>query len=228
VAKAKKTRKELLKEPDEFITTTGKLIQWAVKHQNHLTYGLLAVVVIALGLSTYRFFSTRAENQASLLLQQAVAKYNELREGQSPAEVYAAVSSDFTTIIDDYSNKQNGKIAGLRFANICYEAGEFKKSAALFEKALSDFEAHPLIRNQILSSLAMAHLRLGEDTAAIGYFEKIVDGPLDANKEEALFHLGDLYARTGQEDKSRSAYDRLLTDYAESTYRDLVPKPANS
>lgn len=224
MAKAKKTRKELLKEPDEFISTTGKLIQWAIKHQNQLTYTLVAVVVIALGVSTYRFFSARAESQAAFLLQQAMAKYNELKKDQPPAEVYAAVSSDFETIVDDYGSKHNGRIAGLRFANICYEAGEFKKSVVLFEKALSHFEPYPLIHNQILSSLAMAHLRLGDDSIAIGYFERIVDGPLDANKEEALFHLGDLYARSGQLEKSRAVYDRLLNDFAESTYRDLVPK----
>jgi predicted negative regulator of RcsB-dependent stress response len=227
VAKVKKTRKELLKEPDEFITTTGKLIQWAVKHQSQLTYALLAVVVIALGISTYRFFSVRSENRAALLLQQAVAKYDELKKDRPPAEAYAAVSSDFALIIDDYGNKQNGKIAGLRFANICYEAGEVEKSVALFEKALSDFEAYPLIRNQILISLAMAHLRLGEDSAAIGHFEQIVNGSLDANKAVALFHLGDLYARAGQEDKSRAAYKRLLDDFAESTYSELVPKAAS-
>lgn len=227
MAKTKKTRKELLKEPDEFITTTGKLIQWAVKHQNQLTYALIAVVVIALGISTYRFFSARSENQAALLLQQAVARYDELRADRSTAEAYSAVSSDFEAILDDYGNKRNGKTAALVFANICYEAGDFKKSLAHFESALSHFDAYPLIRNQILSSLAMAHLQLGQDSAAIDYFEQIVAGTLDANREEALFHLGGLYARAGQPEKSRAAYDRLLTDYADSAYRDLVPRPAN-
>ena len=69
MAKVKKTRKELLKEPDEFITTTGKLIRWAVKYQTQLTYGLIAVVVVAIGVSTYRYFNARAEAQAAQLLQ---------------------------------------------------------------------------------------------------------------------------------------------------------------
>lgn len=223
MAKTKKTRKELLKEPDEFITTTGKLIQWAVKHQAQLTYGLIAVVVIILGVSTYRFFSARAETQAGLLLQQAVAKYDQLKADKKPAEVYAAVSADFNAIISDYGNKNNGKMARLRFANICYEAGEFKQSVTLFEKALPHFEKYPLIRSQILSSLAMANFHMGEDSAAIGYFEQVVSSPLNVNKDEALFHLGELYARAGQKDKSQAAYERLLNDYAESTYRDLVP-----
>lgn len=227
MAKAKKTRKALLKEPDEFITTTGKLIQWAVKNQNQLIYGLIAIVAIALGLSTYRFFSVRSETQAAHLLQQAVAKYDQLKTDKTPAEVYGAVSADFNAIIEKYGSKNNGKTARLRFANICYAAGEYRQSVALFEKALAQFEPYPLIRNQILSSLAMAHFQLGEDAAAVGYFEQIVESPLDFDKDEALFHLGHLYARAGQKDKSRAAYDRLLSEYKDSTYRDLVPRQTN-
>jgi tetratricopeptide (TPR) repeat protein len=223
VAKAKKTRKELLKEPDEFITTTGKLIQWAIKNQSQITYGLIAVAIIALGVSSYSFFGARSEAQAAHLLQQAVAKYDSLKAEKTPAEVYGAVTDDFKAIIDDYGNKENGKLARLRFANICYEAGEFRQSVALFETSLPQFEKYPLIRNQILSSLAMANFHLGEDSAAIGYFEQIVEGSLDFNKDQALFHLVDLYARAGQKDKSQDAYDKLLNDYEDSIYKDLVP-----
>ena len=73
----------------------------------------------------------------------------------------------------------------------------------------------------------MANFHLGEDAAATGYFEQIVESPIDFDKDEALFHLGHLYARAGQKDKSRAAYDRLLSEYKESTYKDLVPKQAN-
>jgi predicted negative regulator of RcsB-dependent stress response len=227
VAKIKKTRKELLKEPDEFITTTGKLIQWAIKNQTRLTYGLAVVVIVALGISTYRFFSLRAEAQAAQLLQQAMTKYEKLRADKPPAEVYGAVSEDFQTILDKYGSKKSGKLAGLRFANISYDAGELKKAVALYEKALPQFELFPLLHDQILNDLAMANFQLGEDKAAIGYFEEIVADAKSVNKDEALFHLGSLYARTGQKDRSRAAYDRLLSEFENSSYKDLVPKPTN-
>jgi hypothetical protein len=77
--KRKKTRKELLKEPDEFMTLTGKVIGFAVEHKTQLTYGLgiihktqltyglgiiLALVIIVSGV---RFFSIRAEKKASAI-----------------------------------------------------------------------------------------------------------------------------------------------------------------
>lgn len=223
MAKLKKTRKELLKEPDEFITTTGKIIRWAVKYQTQLTYALIAVVVVALGVSTYRFFNARAEAQAAQLLQAAMAKYEQLQADKSPAEVYAAVSEDFKAIVSKFGNKKNGKMAQLRFANISYEAGELKQALLLYEKALSQFEPFPLLRNQILTNLAMTNYQLGDDAAAIGYFEKIVAEQTTANKDAALFHLGSLYARSGQKDKSQAAYDQLLSEFEDSDYRELIP-----
>ena len=46
--KRKKTRKELLKEPDEFMTLTGKLFGFAVDHKTQLTYGLGILLAVAI------------------------------------------------------------------------------------------------------------------------------------------------------------------------------------
>ena len=47
MAKKKRvTRKELLKEPDEFMTFTGKLVQYVRDYQKQLMYGFSALVLI--------------------------------------------------------------------------------------------------------------------------------------------------------------------------------------
>lgn len=229
MAKPKKTRKELLKEPDEFITTTAKLIRWATTYRTQLMYGLLAVVVLASGFSALRYFSNRAEANAAVLLQQAVTKYEQLSsKNESPAEMYKAVSEDFNRIIDKYGDKENGKMARLRFANLCFQAGEFKQAAALYTQSRDDFEKFPLLRRQVAIDLAMAYAAMGEDQTAIAQFEEIVAAETDDNKGEALFHLGTLYARTGQSDKSRAAFARLSSEFKDSVYAELVPEPSNS
>ena len=43
-----KSRKELLKKPDEFFTLTGKAIAKARDYQNQIMYALLAIVAIGL------------------------------------------------------------------------------------------------------------------------------------------------------------------------------------
>jgi len=48
------TRKELLKEPDEFITTTGSVMKWIRENPRRFGVGLAVIIVIlALGFGLY-------------------------------------------------------------------------------------------------------------------------------------------------------------------------------
>jgi tetratricopeptide (TPR) repeat protein len=220
--KQKKTRKELLREPDEFITITGKLIGFAVDHKNQLIYALGTIVALTLIFSGYRFFSIRSENNASALLDQSLLKYNGLKTEKQPDEIYSAVSEDFKFILTKYEGKESAKLARLIYANICYNAGKYKPAIELYKKALLDFNKNPMIYSQILSNLGYAYEQEKEYSTAVGYFEKIVSAPKPIMRDEALYHLGRLYDKLGEKGKSREAYNKILTDHQDFIYIDLV------
>jgi tetratricopeptide (TPR) repeat protein len=220
--KRKKTRKELLREPDEFMTISGKLIGFAVDHKNQLTYALGIIVVLALIISGYRFFSIRAENNASALLDKSLTKYNSIKADKKPDEVYGEVSADFLFILNKYKGKESVKLARLIFANICYNAGKYKQAIELFETALTDFAKYPVIHHQILSNLGYTYEQKEDYATAAGYFEKISTAPEPIMRDEALYHLGRLYDKLGEKEKSREAYNKILTDHQDFIYIDLV------
>lgn len=220
--KHKKTRKELLREPDEFITITGKLIGFAVDHKNQLIYALGIIVVLTLIFSGYRFFSIRSENNASALLDQGLLKYNGLKTEKQPDEIYSEVSEDFKFILKKYKGKESAKLARLIYANICYNAGKYKLAIELYKKALLDFNKNPTIYSQILSNLGYAYEQEKDYSTAVGYFEKIVSAPKPIMRDEALYHLGRLYDKLGEKEKSREAYNKILTDHQDFIYIDLV------
>ena len=220
--KRKKTRKELLREPDEFMTISGKLIGFAVDHKNQLAYALGIIVILALIISGYRFFSIRAENNAAALLDKNLTKYNSLKADKQPDEVYGEVSADFQFILDKYKGKESAKLARIIYANICYNAGKYKQAIELFKTALTDFAKYPMIRQQILSNLGYAYEQEKDYSTAVGYFEKISTAPEPIMRDEALFHLGRLYDKLGENEKSREAYNKILTDHQDFIYIDLV------
>jgi tetratricopeptide (TPR) repeat protein len=41
-------------------------------------------------------------------------------------------------------------------------------------------------------------------------------------RDEALYHLGRLYNKLGENEKSREAYNKILTDHQDFIYIDLV------
>jgi tetratricopeptide (TPR) repeat protein len=221
--KRKKTRKELLKEPDEFITLSGKLIQFAVAHKTALTYAITIIIGLAVIISGIRFFSIRAENKAAALLDKSLNKYARLNnEKKTPQEVYGAVSPDFQLILSKYSSKDSGKIARLTFANICYNAGNYKQAIELYKASLEDFEMHPLIHNQVLGSLGYAWEQLNDYASAVVYFEKLAAASEPLLRAEALYHLGWLYDKLGQTEKSRAAFNKILSEHQDFIYLDLV------
>jgi len=220
--KRKKTRKELLREPDEFMTISGKLIGFAVDHKNQLAYALGIIVILALIISGYRFFTIRAENNAAALLDKSLTKYNSLKADKQPDEVYGEVSADFQFILDKYKGKESAKLARIIYANICYNAGKYKQAIELFKTALTDFAKYPMIHQQILSNLGYAYEQEKDYSTAVGYFEKISTAPEPIMRDEALFHLGRLYDKLGENEKSREAYNKILTDHQDFIYIDLV------
>lgn len=220
--KPKKTRKELLKEPDEFITISGKLIGFIVEHKNQITYALGIIVALALIFSGYRFFSIRSENKASALLDQGLAKYEKLKNDTQPVEAYDQVSADFQLILDKYGSKQNGKIARLTYANICYEAGKYEQAIELYKISLKDFEKLPSIHNQVVGSLGYAYEQQADYASAVSYFKQLSSAPDTVMRGEALYHLGWLYDKLGQTEKSKEAYNKIISDHQDFIYIDLV------
>jgi tetratricopeptide (TPR) repeat protein len=220
--KRKKTRKELLKEPDEFLTISSKLIKLAIEYKTHLSYALGIILVLAVIISGIRFFSIRAENNASALLDKSLTKYNSIKSEKQPDEVYGEVSADFQFILNKYKGKESAKLARLIYANICYNAGKYKQAIELYKTALTDFAKYPMIHHQILSNLGYAYEQEEDYSTAVGYFEKISSAPEPIMRDEALYHLGRLYDKLGENEKSREAYNKILTDHQDFIYIDLV------
>jgi tetratricopeptide (TPR) repeat protein len=221
--KRKKTRKELLKEPDEFLTVSGKLIGLAVEHKTLLTYSIAIIIALAVIVTGIRLLSIRAENKAAALLDNTLTKYESLKnEKKIPEEVYGAVSPDFQLILDKYGGKESGKIARLTFANICYNAGKYEQAIELYKTSLEDFETHPLVRYQVLGSLGYAWEQLNDYATAAVYFEKLTSAPEPIIRAEALYHLGWLYDKLGQSEKSKAAFNKILSEHQDFIYLDLV------
>lgn len=217
--KRRVTRKELLKEPDEFMTFTGKLIQFARDYQKQLLYGLSAVVLTVIIISGVRLFIGYNESNASKQLEQAMSLQAENRLKNKDLN---EVKFSFQEIADKYSRYEGGKLARIMYANICYETGDFDAAISSYEKALRDFEEDPSISLFIQSSLAYAYEAKSEFPSAAEYFEKVATSPETFLKDEALFNLGRIYAKMGEAEKSKKAFEDILSDHEDSIYIEVV------
>jgi len=218
MAKKKVTRKELLNEPDEFITFSAKLLKIIATYNVQLLYGIGLLILTGIIFSGTSYFSYRSEGQAFAMLEKTMKNYDVSLEKNGSDKAYKEVKNDFVKIIDKYSGNRGGKIARIEFANISINAGDTDGAIDLYRKALEDFSDDQTVKNIILSNLGYAYEEKKDLQSAVKYFEMIVSEPDTFLKDEALFNLGRIYAAMGNEKMSRDAYKKILSEFAGSFY----------
>lgn len=216
------SRKQLLKEPDEFITFSGKLIRLIQKYQKQITMAIGIVIALFLILSIVKIFSNRAEDTSFALLSQANNKYKSILSSKDALTALKEVEKDFEHIINEYSKYQGGKIAGINLANYCYQAAEYERASGLYETALKNFGENPYCRNFILSGLAYSYMAKKDYENSVKYLELMVSSDIPLLKDEALFNLSKLYEILGKADKKNEVLNKIVSDYPESVYLEIA------
>ncbi len=222
MAKKKVSRKELLKEPDEFLTFSRKLFLYIMDHKGQAAGAIGGLLLVLILLSGLKYFSIRSEDRSFVLLENVRDRYEAVVEEKDADAAYDEVQKDFEDLLEKYGDTQGGRLGRVIYANIAYGAGRTPEAIDNYEAALRDFENEPAIRNMILSGLGYAYERQEEYGRAAGFFERVTSGEKPVLKADALFHLGEIYARTGDEKKSREAFEKLLAEHEDSPYADMV------
>lgn len=224
MAKAKKrvTRKQLLKEPDEFITTTGKLIRWAREHTKQLLVGSGLFLGVLVLVASYGYYRQKRSDAAILLYSQAMAKYQNAGGSTEPATALAAAQSDLERLTSEYGGQPAGKLGRIMYGNLSLAAQARDEAVEIYTSALNDFGSDVSLANFIYNGLGAAYSQKGDFAAAIKSFEKIVSGTSPVLKDSALFHLGRLYEALEQPDKSQKAYRQLSTDFPDSMFAEIA------
>jgi len=226
VAKSKKrvTRKQLLKEPDEFITFTGRMIEFSRKYQTQILYCAVAFFIIILSITGFRYYTNWKEKKAFTSLGYLMTAYNKALENKSDL---TEVKNGFQEAVDKYSGYAGGKMARVVFANICYQTDDLDTSIALYTEALEDFMEDIPLRCFIQSSLGYAYEAKKDFQKAAYYFDEIASTENTSMKDEALFNLARLYDAAGNKEKSIDAYNKILSDYTNSPYIEIVKEKLN-
>lgn len=222
MAKKRVTRKQLLKEPDEFITTTGKLIAWAKDNAQALVIGVVGFFILIIGISVYGYVQQNRSESAQAMFSQAVTKYQAEAEKKSESEALAAVSADFDKLIESYGNQSAGQLGRVFYGHINLAGKAYDQAITHYEKAMDKVDRNTSLTNIILNGLATAYQQKGEYPQAIEKFRKIADGTDLMLKDAALFNLGKLYEQLGKSEESKKAYQQLRDDFPGSMYSSIA------
>ncbi len=217
------SRKKLLKEPDEFMTLSSRLIQWATDHKQYVAttaIGILAVVIVAIGIHAY---IRSANNKASALLAQSVTQYEAaMKADKDPVKAYQAVEKSFSQIVAHYSGRRMGQVAGVEFADICFKAGQYDRAISLYQSALKTFDDMPFYKNMVLNGLGYAYEEKKDYPNAIKYFDMLNTSPDASQKDMSLFNLASIYEKMGNKEKSKTLFAQIVAEFPNSIYTEIA------
>lgn len=217
-----RSRKRQLEEPDQFISFSVKFLRFLTKYKVPMLSAVGVIFAIIIVCSSVYYYSDSSENKASAMLSNSVARYDKIKNKHGSVKACQEVANDFKQIVENRWGKDSAKLATVMYANICYNAGEFDRATKLYNKALPEFENNPFIKNLILKGLAYSCEGEKDYNSAAKYFEMILSGSNDATKDETLFNLGRLYAVMGNKDKSAESFNKIITDYKDSSYLEIA------
>ncbi len=218
-----KNKETSLPQPDQIEVYAKRILEFVKANQSAITVAVSAVVLAAVVISGVIYFQKRAEEKAQAMLGKAIVQAEAAQRGQASAAQYAGVKPKFEEIIKKYGSTAAGKAALLKYADLCYQTGDYDTAIEMYQNALDVYNNDEgEIKSFILNGLAYAYEGKEAYGQAADYFNRIVMDKSAIMKDQALFNLGRIYGEMGNSEKQRDAYNRIVSDYPDSMYYHLA------
>jgi len=176
---------------------------------------IIGVIVVFSGIM---FSFKKSENTASDLVAKAAITY---AQANDPIKGFDAVKDDFEAVFADYSNTSAGRMGKVKFAKICFDAGEYDRAFELYKEALEIFKTGGL-KNFLLSCLGHVSQARKDLDQAKAYFLQIEKDSSTLLKDEALFALAGIYEAENDYESSLKMYEKIVSGPGKSLYRDIA------
>ena len=217
MAKKKRvTRKQLLKEPDEFLTFSAKAIRFVTDNRKAVLGVVIGVAVVALGLAGFQYFSSLSERKAYTMFEEGRLHYLAEVSGDRTAPAQEKAAEQFEKVIRKYPSSNAARLSLLVYADMSYHRGDYQKATKLYQKALGAFSGEGSIQKLIWEGLAYAYEAQKDYKSAGQYFQRITDTQDEFMKADACYNLGRMMEALNNQEKALEAYNKVVEAYPES------------
>ncbi|OEU45347.1 MAG: hypothetical protein BBJ60_09190 [Desulfobacterales bacterium S7086C20] len=223
MAKKKRiTRKQLLKEPDEFLTFSGKAIEFLRTNQRQISYAFIGIAIVVIGFAAFRYFSSLSERKAYALLNDGLVHYANQASGQQTGHFNKVAKDKFGQLVREYSSTSAGRLGLSLYGDMNYKEGSYDKALEVYKKALKAFSNNKALRPLMWNNLAYAYEGKQDYDSAVQCWEKIVDLEGKLAKTDAYFNLGRMYVALDNREKAIEAYTKVVNDFSDSVYAEIA------
>ena len=209
--KKKISRKELLKKPDEFITTSNKIYFWISANRRSMALVGLAVVLTAAAVWGY-------------------LTYRSYRETQSQQKYFTALEASdldqkikrLKIVADEFPGTRGSDKAWVSLGHLYFQQKEYPAALQAYQTALDRGKFPREFQSLLRENLAYTFEEKGDLKSAAEMFSRILNGSDPMLKENAYLNLARVYIKMGQTKEAKTTYQNFLKAYPQSNYASLV------
>ncbi len=218
MAEKKLSRKELLKEPDEFLTITGKVIEYTRDYPKTVAAGIALVVIVLLaGAGVYYYYKNR-EAKSHELIEQVWRDYEVAVQSprQPTPEKLDQLFAEFNAMAKQYKSLPAGEIALLYSGHVLYAKGDFKGALQRYEAMQSTNLVKNGLGPLVLYHIAMCRFHLKEYDRAVMLFDQLSKDINSPYRREAYGTIARIYELMGKNKEAIQAYRQYLKMFPEA------------
>ena len=216
------TRKQLKR--NDLAETMGRTVDYVSYHRRGVTEGIVAAAVLAALIAGFFLLRAYRENRAGRELSAGLAALDAPLAGQPAA---ASAPKTFPNAADRDKEADThlsraadhpGTAAGRAASLILAARGKTQNAAEVFARASRDGKAEVAASAEVDAARLLASQ--GKKNEAIDRLKRAIESPSSpAPKDALLFALGEIYEESGSASDARATFQRLITDYPNSPYR---------
>lgn len=219
----KVSRKKLLNEPDEFISTTGKVIQFLKTHQRQVAQVSTIVLIVAAAVAGGLYYLRWQEGKALAVQDQALQLYQEAYRTsmENPAsekkEDFQKALDKFKESLSVYSRGRTGQVSEIFIGHCYYAMKEYDQAQAAYAKCVDG-----PFRNLALNGTAYIYETKGDYQKALENFEKNMGDRNQPYQVESMLGAARCYEALKQKPKALEIYEKALAQAPKSTMAEFI------
>jgi predicted negative regulator of RcsB-dependent stress response len=206
-----------LKEQDEITTSLEKFVEFAYARKQELIYGGSAVLLIILAIFGWSYYRTSRKNNSQIQLAQVFRAYGDTSKPDK--ERLEATITEAQKTVDSYGSLPAGAIAQYYIGLSQDGLGDSAKAAQSLQGAID--RGDTTIKGAAQFALASIYKKHGEGPKAIEVYKQLYDSG-NYSKAAVAYELAMLYEATNQPNQARDYYQKIVTDFADSPFRQMA------
>jgi predicted negative regulator of RcsB-dependent stress response len=190
-------------------------MEWVKNHVGYLLYGMLGILAIIGALGAWSVWQKQRQQQAEILLYEAVKSLNS-DAGEHGNSAPNQALSKLQHITEEFSTTPSSAFAYWYLGHQYYEKGDYAAALVAYHQAQRRFSRQQDLFMPVLIGLNIGYTQEASNLCgeAIGNFERVLQSSAHWLRGEAFLGIGRCHEKKGAINEAISTYDRALSDTA--------------